>query len=244
MYVVLVKDEQTTEEGARILDSLYERLSWDADEVSIVELGETDIYDECLPFFLSLPADVVVTADMAGFRTLNEEKETVFNSMYCKCIHILTREPWYYPNELLRRMNFTGIVATAKEWEREYIERFYENVPKVCVVSGLKRSYEKTDRTLEEIKRGLDELPQAFSVMAKKIMERFQADSILTKEIDRYLEENKIEATEEERVELNVLLKDIPLYFRLMDGWKKEERSTAQSEAALTTSIMSLIREE
>lgn len=243
MYVVLVKDEEITKEGARILDSLYEHLSADGDEVSAAELGKTDTYDECLPFFLSLPADVAVTADMAGFRTLSGEKETVFNSMYCKCIHILTREPWYYPNELLRRMNFTGIVVTAEEWEKEYIERFYENVPRVCVAPGLRRGFEEPEQTLEEIKKNWDGLPRAFSVMANKICSRWKTDSILPKEIDRYLKDNKIEATDEERVELNVLLKDIPLYYRLKNGWEKEE-SAAQSETALTRFIISLIREE
>lgn len=243
MYIVLVKDEKTGEEGRQLLELLYEGLNAAGEEVSMVELSAEDTYEECLPFFLEQPADVVVTADMAGFSTLNAGGETVFNSMYCKCIHILTKEPWYYPDELLKRMNFTASVCVAEEWEKEYIERHYENVPRVVVLHGLKRGMQQPFEEPEQIKRRLSQHPKVFAVMAERIMAGWKEDSVLPEEIDNYLEEYQIPATEDEIVEVCVLLKDIPLYFQMEKRREMEKEKVLQSEEALIISIISLIRE-
>lgn len=245
MRFVLVKDEYTSEAGKQMLTALHDRLTSMEQESTVAELSADDTYEECLPFFLEQKADAVITADMAGFHTLNKEGETVFNSMYCTCAHILTKEPWHYPDELLKRMNFTSVVVTADKWQQAYLERHYENVPKVCVLENLGEGSPFPYEEPEQIKKRLSSLPGAFSEMAKKIMNGWKKNSILCDEIDRYLRTKRIPCTEDERIELCALFKDIPLYFQMRERKQAEETTVdaIYSSEPLIMSIISLIRE-
>lgn len=244
MYFLLVKDALTGTESCEILEKLFERLTESEQETDIVELTAEDTYEECISFFLEHRADAVITFDMAGLRTLNGEGESVFNSMYCKVVHVLTKEPWHYPDELLKRMNFQTILVTADKREKEYIERHYENVLQVQVMEKLAdlRFFSESG-SAEEIKAELNALPEVFRQMAMEIMKRWNRNSILCEEIDWELQRRKIAAAEDERVELCVLLKDIPKYFRIKEGKKMSEPEKAQTLEEVTTSIISLIRE-
>lgn len=245
MRFVLVKDEYTSETGRKILEALHESLTSMEEESTIIELLGEDSYEECLPFFLELNAEAAVTADMAGFHTLNKEGETVFNSMYCTCVHILTKEPWHYPDELLKRMNFTTCVVTADERQKAYLERHYENIPQVCAMEKLGEGHPFSYEEPEQIKKRLALLPGAFSEMAAKIMSDWKNNSILCDEIDGYLKKKRIPCTEDERIELCALFKDIPLYFQMKKTKPEEEKAAAEDypSSSLIMSIISLMRE-
>lgn len=245
MRFILVKDEYTSEAGNRILEALHDSLTSGEEESTIIELSAQDSYEECLPFFLEVGADAVITADMAGFHMLSKEGETVFNSMYCTCVHILTKEPWHYPDELLKRMNFTTLVVTADERQKVYLERHYENVPKVCVMEKLGEGRPFPYEEPEQIRKRLTLLPGAFAEMAMKIIHGWKKQSMLCDEIDAYLKEKHIPCTEDERVELCALLKDIPLYFQMKQTKREEKRKTEADypSAPLIMAIISLIRE-
>lgn len=244
MYFLLVKDDLTGAEGCEALEKLFERLTELNQEADIVELSAEDTYEECIPFFLEHRADAVITYDMAGMRTLNREGESVFNSMYCKVVHVLTKEPWYYPDELLKRMNFQTIPVTADKREKEYIERHYENILQVRVMEELTElRFLHAEKKEEEIRKELAGLPEVFRQMADCIIKNWKLGSILCEEVDRELSRRKVSAAEDERIELCALFKEIPAYFRAKEKKKISEQEKAQILEALTTSMISLIRE-
>lgn len=245
MQIILVMDEYTSEIGKALITALHEefdRLEW---ESTIAALDKEDTYEECLPFFLAQRAELVITADMAGFHMLDAKGETVYNSMYCRCLHILTQEPWYYPDELLKRMNFTAVVVTAEKWQKAYLERHYENILQVRVIEELKALASTIYEGPEQIRKRLKALPGAFADMAAELLKSWKRQSVLCNEIDAYLKAHKIPCTEDERIELCVLLKDVPICWQMTEGQKQTAMGEKENQPSdsLIRAVISLIRE-
>lgn len=239
MNFLFVTDYKTTEIGKILISEMEERMTSAGESCSSVMLEKKDNFAASLPFFLDYPADVVVTADMAGSLAINEQGETVFNSMYCRCYHILTREPWQYHVGLVRRMNFNACVVTAHPFEAAYIERLYENVPDTLVVPELEQTRQMRMEDAAKIKKRLEQLPKVFEAMAKQLMTEWKPGCILPEEIVRYLQQVKVPWNEEELLGLTVMLKDLPeLYKPPMPVGTGKNQCTEE----LITSIISLIR--
>lgn len=244
MYYVLVKDEQISEKGEALIQLLMKRLTAEKQEVVLAELTKQDSYEECLSFFLGQPAQTVITVDMAGFRTSNEKSDTVYNFMYCRCIHILINEPWFYQEELVKFMNCYTILVVASEWEKRYIERHFENILDVRVVPELKRELSLPSEASKTVWKRLHTLPKVYAVMAEEICKDWKEQDRLCDRVGQYLAKHKIPAEDGEIEELCALLRDIPAYFYAKKAEKEERKKPPQIDEEAITSIISFTREE
>lgn len=243
MSIMVITDEHTSKEGRMLAEKLYDKMSvlgWRADQIF---MDDSDNYESCLPFFLESSVKAVVTFDMAGFHTVSAEGETFYNSMYCDCIHILTKEPWNYPDELLKRMLFTTVIVVATEREKEYVETYYENVIQVKVIKELESLREK-ELNSEKVDLRIKKMPRGFREAGEEIRKNWNEKSFLPDEIELYLREHNIKASEGEFIELCSLFRDIPLYMRSENKKDIEEEELRRESERVIQGILSLLQRE
>lgn len=232
---LLITDDKTTFLGSLMRELFYRELDKKGMEVIKVDFSKEDAYTPCMEAFYSMNPDIILTFDMAGFFLYDERKELIYNSVYCCCIHILTKAPWYYPDQLLRRMNFPTTFYVRSKEEADYLLSCYDNVLDARVMSGawergmfsgifLGSSHKRSQLLIgnytdpEAFKVTLGNLPEAFKKMGESIWKQWEGSKNYyhIKIID-YLEKANCSYSLEEVIELAVLFRDIPASFEMKD---------------------------
>lgn len=236
MELLIIVDNDTTCLGRLIANKIYHQ--YENAKAKIVFL-ENRKFDEYIAYFIEMNPEMIVTLDMAGFFLFNDKKEIIYNYMYCKCIHILTQSPWYYPEQLLRRVNFNTIYYTSCFEDASYLKRYYENLPRVKSLFSCShlRNFERislNDTGLifmdyelpEKVEKRIRSLPSGFLTMAERIFREWKCDDTpyLPDKIEQYLKSIQCPYTDEEMTETVFLLKDIPLYFEMQQLQEYLER--------------------
>lgn len=247
---MLVADDKITFLGSLIRELLYRELDKEGMEVIKVDLSMEDVYTPCMEAFYSMDPDLILTFDMAGFFLYDERKELIYNSIYCYCIHILTKAPWYYPEQLLRRMNFHTTFYVRSREEVDYLLSCYDNVLDVRVMpdvweegmfSGiLLELSEKKEKILigdytdpESFKAVFKNLPEAFKKMGESIWKEWEhSRKYYHMKIIDYLEKANCSYSFEEIIELAVLFREIPASYEM------KKRELYVKEKGKTLSIL------
>ncbi len=244
---MLVTDEKTTFLGSLIRELLYRELDKEGMEVIKVDLSKEDIYAPCMEAFYLMDPDIILTFDMAGFFLYDERKELIYNSVYSYCIHILTKAPWYYPDQLLRRMNFPTTFYVRSEEEADYLLSCYDNVLDVRVLSNawekglfsgifLESSPKRRQLFIgdykdpESFKASLRNLPEAFKKMGESIWKQWErAKDYYHLKIIHYLEKANCSYSMEEVIELAILFRGIPASYEM----KEKEQYVKEREVSV-----------
>lgn len=245
MKIAIITDGNTTAYGFILANYLYQEIQKIKEDVKRIIIDERN-FDVWVSTFLDLKLDTIITFDLAGFNHYNQKKEIIYNFLYCKNIHVLTREPWYYPDELLIRVNFNTVFIVEGEKDADYLNRYYENIPQTNMILETEEYVHMNHlifndkdlflidyEPLAEIKKGILELNGGFSTMAFQILNNWEIKSnpYLPDEIIRYLKRINCSYKDKELIELSVLMKDIPYYYKIIRLLKYLDSSIANNKS-------------
>lgn len=256
MNILVLTDHKISSQAESLARYFYRelcRLSESAEEqadkkdaVSMIQLQGNETFEESFEVISGLEPELVFTFDLAGLWLESEYQTVIYQYLYCKCIHILTKPPWYFPEELTKKMHILSSLVVFSEDQREYVRRFYENVPAVVCwpFEAEREKIRKIQRLfLEEERAGADQrfkqLPQSFLILAEKVsrLQSKDSESSLFGRIELALSQMDCPCSEEELTELTVLLRDTDL-----TGYELPQSEEAWKEPLLRTSIIELIR--
>lgn len=229
MKVLIITKSNATITSQLLANEIYQSLYHQEKMVGKIISSEKE-FEGWRSKLLEISPDIIITIDLAGFDLYDAKKEIAYNFLYCKCIHILTKEPWYYPDELLCRVNFNSTFFVISERDADYMRRYYENIPQIKKLDSFTQldlmadtCFDREDvicadyESLEDIKARLTKLPEGFSTMAIQLWKEWSTDKApyLPDGICSYLNYISCPYKDEEVTEMSVLLKDIPYYYEM-----------------------------
>lgn len=238
-YVIVVGQE-TENIVKQIAEQLKSGLESAGENVYFVTIDDTDSFEECRESFYDFHADCLITFNCAGFHLTDKDGDLLYNYLYCRCFHILTKAPWQYGTDLMKRMNIMTSVVGFDERDKQCMEYYYQNIP--CAVS-LPGAVPEEKGTKEEIRGRIQRMPEVFRKMADELIGLGQKHPELyyTDLLELYLKSKNIPCDNNEFADLLVRLKEVPEYLALETGDTPADRSAQPSEGIIAE-IMDLIR--